>query len=300
MSMSPLSSPIPIRIHRPRRRSRRAALAAWLAVAGLALLAGPVVPDVDTLDVGSAATDSSDIAATITLPGPGDRQVLPAVQHPFSAGEQLKFSVSYGPIGAGTAWLEVPEVREWNGHTVFTLVARAESNAFVSTFYKVRNRIESFWDPDGRFSRRYFENRREGGYKVQREILFDAERREARYSDGNVFPIPPHVQDALSSFYYTRFQELPLGGSIVFDYHASRKNQPLQVKVLGRERVRTPAGTFDCVAIEPLLKAGGIFKNKGRLVIWITDDERRMPVRMRSAVTIGSISVTLQKYRAGA
>jgi len=86
----------------------------------------------------------------------------------------------------------------------------------------------------------------------------------------------------------------------VFDYHASRKSQPLEVKVLGRERVDTPAGTFDCVAIEPLLKAGGIFKNKGRLVIWMTEDERRMPVLMKSKVAIGSISVVLQEARDGA
>jgi len=69
--------------------------------------------------------------------------------------------------------------------------------------------------------------------------------------------------------------------------------------VLGRERVKVPAGEFDCVAIEPMLNAGGIFKNKGRLVIWITDDARRMPVLMRSKVTIGSVSVLLVEARPG-
>jgi hypothetical protein len=83
----------------------------------------------------------------------------------------------------------------------------------------------------------------------------------------------------------------------VFDYHASKKSLPLEVKIIGRERVETPAGTFNCVAIEPRLKAGGIFKNKGRLVIWITDDERRMPVLMKSQVAVGSISVVLQEFR---
>ena len=117
--------------------------------------------------------------------------------------------------------------------------------------------------------------------------------------DGQAFPIPPGVQDALSSFYFTRTQALPLGGSVYFDYHSSRRSQPLEVRVLGRERVKTPAGTFDCVAIEPMLKAGGIFSNKGRLVIWLTDDERRMPVQMRSKVSIGSVSVILQEVKPG-
>jgi hypothetical protein len=108
------------------------------------------------------------------------------------------------------------------------------------------------------------------------------------------------VQDALSSFYYTRFQPLPLGGSLLFDYHASRKSAPLLVRVLGRDRIETPLGRFNCVAIEPVLNAGGVFKNTGRLVIWITDDERRMPVLMKSKVTIGSISVVLVDMRPGA
>src|SRR5204862_4854371 len=142
--------------------------------------------------------------------------------------------------------------------------------------------------------------RREGGYRAQSDIQFDYDRLEARYRDGRTYPIPPHVQDALSAFYYARTQSLPLGGSIVFDYHASRKSLPLEVRVLGREKVDTPAGTFSCVAIEPILKAGGIFKKKGRLVIWLTDDDRRMPVRMKSKVTVGSISVVLQERRTGA
>jgi hypothetical protein len=63
--------------------------------------------------------------------------------------------------------------------------------------------------------------------------------------------------------------------------------------------VKTPAGQFDCVVIEPFLKAGGIFKNKGRLVIWLTDDDRRIPVLMKSKVAIGSIRVVLQEIKPG-
>lgn len=237
----------------------------------------------------------------LPVPGslPQDGSVLPAVPIPFKPGESLKFSVQYGFIKAGYAWLQVESVRKDDGHAVYELVARAESNGFFDHVYKVRNRIESDWDTTGRFSRRYAEDRHEGHYRAKSEIRFDYDQQEARYDDGQTFPIPPGVQDALSSFYYTRTQALPLGGSVYFDYHASHKSQPLEVKVLGRERVKVPAGEFDCVAIEPILNAGGIFKNKGRLVIWITDDARRMPVLMRSKVTIGSVSVLLVEAKPG-
>jgi hypothetical protein len=244
--------------------------------------------------------DPGDISASVILPSPGREEILPAPAEPFRAGESLKFSVSYGFIHAGTAWLEVPGLRRYRGHPVYHLVARAESNAFFSRFYKVRNRITSLWDLDGQFSRRYVEDRREGKYRQRDDIVFDPEKHVATYSDGKSYPIPPGVQDALSSFYYARTLPLPLGGSVLFHYHASRKSQPLQVKILGRERVKTPAGTFDCVAVEPILRAGGIFKHSGRLVIWLTDDERRIPVLMKSKVIIGSINVTLVEARAGA
>lgn len=247
----------------------------------------------------STSTDSLEITRSVSLAAAGTQEVVPAPEHPFRPGEQLRFSVQYGFINAGSAWLEVQSAGSPNGRPAYNLVARAESNAFFSRFYKVRNRIESLWDVDGRYSLRYAEDRREGKFRAKSEIRFDPEKHEAIYPDGEAFPTPPDVQDALSSFYFTRYQALPLGGSVVFDYHASRKSQPLEVRVIGRERVDTPAGKFNCVVVEPLLKAGGIFKSKGRLVIWLTDDDRRMPVLMKSKVMVGSISVVLQEAKTG-
>lgn len=280
MTHAEVAAPVSVR---PARRTR---LALMFAVA-LTL----VVPS-----IGDAADDDLPPAAT----GRGVvRETLAASPHPFRAGESLHFSVQYGFIHAGSAWLEVPEVIDWNGNPSWRLVARAESNSFFDKMYRVRNRIESVWDQRGQFSWRYFEDRHEGHYTANDTIVYDTTARTARYKNGETYPIPAGVQDALSSFYYTRFQALPIGGSVLFDYHASRKSAPMEVRVLGRDQVKTPAGKFNCVMIEPILKAGGIFKNKGRLVIWLTDDERRMPVLMKSKVLIGSISVVLQDVKAG-
>jgi hypothetical protein len=274
-------------------RFRPRAPAALILILGL--LSAPLAPGAPQDE--AEAPDTTDIVGSVTLPN-GSGEVLPAPARPIRAGEYLKFSVRYGFISAGDAYLEIPEVRQWHGRPVYALVARAESNKFFSAFYKVRNRIESLWDTTGYFSRRYYENRREGGYREQNEILFDYDRGEALYpKDGQAIAIPPQCQDALSSFYYARTQALPIGGSVIFDYHASHRSQPIEVRVLGRQRVGTPAGTFDCIVIEPMLKAGGIFKNQGRLVIWLTDDELRMPVMMKSKVTIGSISVVLTEAK---
>ena len=258
------------------------------------LLAASPAPGADS---GNGNQDTSTIIAGVKAPS--RHETLPAVRSAVHPGESLKFNVSYGPITAGAAYLEVSGVKDFHGRPVLNLTARAESNKFFSGIYKVRNRIESTWDSAGHYSLRYAETRREGKHHAQSEIVFDYRNQEARYQDGATFPIPPEVQDALSSFYYTRTQALPLGGSLYFDYHASRKSVPLEVKVLGREEVDTPAGKFHCVVIEPILKAGGIFKNNGRLVIWLTDDDRRMPVLMKSKVAIGSISAALVQVKSG-
>ena len=277
-----------------RRAHPRRAFALMVAAGLLGAIRAPGAPP-----EGLPAPDTSDIIGAVSLPSTTG-EVIPAPARPIRAGEYLKFSVRYGIISAGDAYLEIPEVRSWKGQPVFTLVARAESNKFFSAFYRVQNRIESFWDTTGFFSRRFHENRREGGYREQNEITFDYDRGEAIYAaDGQAIAIPPNCQDALSSFYFARTQALPIGGSVIFDYHASHRSQPIEVRVLGRQRIDTPAGTFDCVVIEPILRAAGIFKNQGRLVIWLTDDDRRMPVMMKSKVTIGSITVILTEARRG-
>ena len=229
----------------------------------------------------------------------GILDTLPAVAEPFKAGESLRFSVQYGFIHAGSAWLEVPEVTDWRAHRAWRLVARAESNGFFDKFYRVRIRIESLWDQDARFSWHYFEDRHEGGHTANDTMVYEPDSSRMRYKNGQTFDVPGPVQDALSSFYLTRFLALPIGGRVAFDYHASHKTAYMEVRVLGRDRVKTPAGTFNCVVIEPLLKAGGIFKNNGRLVIWLTDDARRMPVLMKSKVAIGSVRVVLQQVTTG-
>ena len=288
-----------IRPVRGRRRAPIALIAPILVL--LALLQAPRAPGAPagTFPPDSTAPDTADLVGAVSLPN-GTGEILPAPARPIRVGEYLKFSVRYGIISAGDAYLEIPEVRSFHGRPVFTLVARAESNKFFSAFYRVRNRIESYWDTTGFFSRRFSENRHEGSYRELSEITFDYERGEAVYKGGGPpIAIPPQCQDALSSFYFSRTQPLPMGGSVIFDYHASHRSQPIEVRVLGRQRIETPAGTFNCVAIEPILKAAGIFSNQGRLVIWLTDDEYRMPVLMKSKVTIGSITVILTEVRHG-
>jgi hypothetical protein len=74
------------------------------------------------------------------------------------------------------------------------------------------------------------------------------------------------------------------------------KVYPLDVVYRGKETITVDAGTFDCIMIEPMVVAGGLFKSEGSIIIWLTDDEVKMPVKVKTKVIIGSIDAVLTSY----
>jgi Protein of unknown function (DUF3108) len=216
---------------------------------------------------------------------------------PWHIGEYFQFSVSWSGINAGSALMQVQNWQWVDGHKTWRIISKTESNSFVSKFYKVRDRVETSIDAESLYSRRFEKHLREGGYKHDSAVRFDQENQKARYEDGKVVEVPPRVHDVLSAFYYVRTQPLPDGATFSIPAHDNQKSYDLEVHVLRRERIEVPAGKFDCVVVEPVLKSEGIFKSKGQLLVWLTDDDRRLPVKVTSKVPIGSISVSLVEYR---
>lgn len=216
----------------------------------------------------------------------------------FGVGERLKFKVRWGPIKAGNATMEIPEIIEYNGRKCYRIVSTAESSKFFSAFFKVRDRVESITDVEGLYSLHFEKHIREGKFQSDQFVDFDQQNHLA-LTDKDTIPVPPFVQDVLSALYYVRTQPLEIGKSIFVDNHTDKKNYPLEVKVLKKERVEVDAGTFDCVVVQPILQAAGVFEQKGTLTVWLTDDQKKMPVLMKSKVMIGSISTELTDYRPG-
>lgn len=215
-------------------------------------------------------------------------------------GERLVFDISWFKLKGGTAVLEVSEGAEFQGSKVHQISAVTNSNKFVDVFHKVRDRVDSFIYADNLASSRFKVHQEEGRYRQDKEIYFDYAKGTANYTVNNetsYYPIPPFVQDALSSLYYLRTRELVIGKPVVIDVFDDKKLWQVEVQVLGKERVKTPAGEFDTVLVKPLLKFEGIFQRKGDVYVWLTDDSRKMPVRMRSKVVIGFISAELVEYK---
>jgi hypothetical protein len=223
----------------------------------------------------------------------------PAV--PFGLGERLVFSVKYGPITAGTGVLAVEDTVTYRNRLCYHLVSQAFSSDAFSVFFKVVDQVESYLDAEKFHSLRFEKHLSEGDFTAEQRVDFDQDAHTATYNDDaeEVYEIPPDARDALAALYYVRTLPLVVGRSVYVESHADRKNYPLEVKVLRRETVTVPAGTFDCLVTEPILRATGIFKHKGTLTVYLTNDSHKMPVLMKSKVAIGSISAALQDWRLG-
>lgn len=216
---------------------------------------------------------------------------------PWRIGEYFQFSIDWNGLNGGSSLMQVQNLHTVDGRRCYRIVTKAESNSFVSRFYKVRDRAESSVDAESLFSRRFMKRLREGGYKKDVDVRFDQESRKARYENGKEFDVAAGVHDVLSAFYYVRTRPLPEGGTLIVPTHDNEKSYEMEVQVLRREKVEVPAGKFSCVVVEPKLKSEGIFKSKGSILVWLTDDDRRLPIMVRSQVPVGSISVRLTDYR---
>jgi hypothetical protein len=220
-----------------------------------------------------------------------------AANVPYGPGERLVFSIDYGLINAGEGTLEVLGLVQYEDAVCYAIESKATSNRFFSTFYKVRDRIISYIDARGLYSRYFHKRLREGDYRKNVEVTFDPETGIARYADGHEVETVPGVHDVLSAFYYVRTLDLKVGDVYDVPAHSSRKTYPLKVFVHGRERVTVPAGTFDCYVVEPKLEGEGLFKHEGALTLYMTADQYKIPVLMKTKVPVGSIDASLTEYR---
>ena len=271
-------------------------LAALFAVGGLpeGSEVGPSGAAGSFSDVDSSWSQE-DSAPVIDLAAEGIDSLLPEFVG-FGVGERLVYSVQYGIVNAGEAVLEVRNIGVIDDKPVYYIVSDARTNDVFSVFYRVRDRFMSFMDTTDLVSLRYEKHLREGKFKSDRVVVFDQKQHKAYYDEKEI-PIAPRTQDVLSAMYYARTLPLKVGHSFALANHTDGKNYPLVVKVLGEERIRVKAGTFDCLIVEPFLRYPGIFTQKGRVRVWVTNDRYKIPVLMKSKVIIGEVSAELTGYK---
>ena len=218
------------------------------------------------------------------LPGPPPSTAQEKPQPPQFLGETLRFGMTILGVAGGEMTLSATPA-ELSGRPAYKFEMSVVSNDFLSKFFLVRDTIVSWIDPRSFRSLRYEKHSVEGK-RVRDELTeFDYEKGVAQ-NDGESVPLDEATLDTLSSVYYLRTLKLEGDKPIALQVFSS-KPRTLQVEIRGRETLAVPAGSFQTVRIEA--KSAGTGLMGKNLVIWLTDDARKIPVQLRSKLKVGTL-----------
>jgi len=235
----------------------------------------------------SAAEQSEMVAPSITRP---------RADYQFPIGQTYVYGAEWRVFNAGIATLRMEKAGQEN-----RIVATADAAGTISLLYHVQDRLESFFDPSDFCSHNASRHIEEGFRRVESSITFDYPRGKAVLDHKNIkkkeskheeHDIPGCVTDMLSSVYYVASLPLLLGKTYSFPINDGGATVTVLVHVEGREQVKTPAGTFKTIRVQPET-ASGALRDKGKIWIWYSDDAARIPVQMRARMAWGTLTFSL-------
>jgi hypothetical protein len=231
----------------------------------------------------------------------GALSVAQEIKTPLVTGERLRYAVSWRLVPAGEAELTLGKddspANRWKAS------AKATSIGYVSNIYKVDDEYQSIFRNQNLCSTGIHKTINEGERHRDLTLTFDQRRKLALLREHESNPsaaplqtqsaIPDCVQDILSAMYYVRIQPLGIGQSFEVPVNDGPRTVRLRVEVQAKEEVKTKAGTFQTIRVEPMVFSGNLFKEKGRMFVWFTDDTNRWPVQMSAQIGIGTITASL-------
>lgn len=219
----------------------------------------------------------------------------------FNPGEKVTYKVYYNMgwiwAGAGEA-VFTTKYENYKGTPVYHVKGIGTTYSSYEWFYKVRDVYESYIDTSNLMPVKFLRDVNEGDTKFTNNVTFDHTRKQAISTNG-VFDIPGCVQDVLSTIYYARnidYNKYKPGAKIPFNMFIDDEVYSLYIRYLGKEKIKTKHGTYNAIKLAPLLVEGTMFKGGEKMLVYVSDDENHIPVRIESPILIGSIKVDLLSY----
>ena len=222
----------------------------------------------------------------------------PPPPYSFPAGQTLAYDVEWRLLTAGTATFRL----DASGNEA-RITATADSTGAFSVLYPVHDRLEAVLDPRTFCSARLSKHTEEGFRRVDTTIRFDYARRKSVLQEKNLKSgaskqdendIPACVTDVISAIFYVGSRPLAVGQTYVFPLNDGGKTNDVRARVEAREDVKTPAGSFHTLRVQPEATSG-VVKNKGRIWVWYSDDAGHVPVQMRARLFWGTITLRLAR-----
>jgi hypothetical protein len=223
----------------------------------------------------------------------------------FKDGEWLRFKMSYSNfLNAGFSTIEVKEFT-YKKKEAFHIIGKGKSTGLVGLFFKVRDNYQSCMYKKTLKPFLFIRKINEGGYTKDKEIEFNHESKEAivkNYKHNTVkkYPISSDIQDMLSSLYYLRnkkLNNLKIGDEIKLKLFFDQEINNFKLRFLGKEIIKTKFGKIRTLKFRPIVQAGRIFKAKESVTIWVTDDENKIPIKIKASLAVGSLRADLVSFK---
>ena len=220
----------------------------------------------------------------------------PRMEVPFSTGERLTFDVKFGPLRVGTGNMEVLGTEIIRGREAWRTRFTVKGSALG---FRVRDRLESWMDTRTLNSLRFVQDLEEGGRDRERHYeIFPESDTYVEKKNGQMQKSVDNPLDDGSFLYFVRTMDLEIGQTYDLDRYFRADRNPVRIKVLRRERITVPAGTYETIVIQPFIKTSKIFSQNGKAEIWLTEDDRRMMVQVKTNLSFGTLNLFLRKSRA--
>jgi hypothetical protein len=214
----------------------------------------------------------------------------PLPERPWAVGERLEYGVKFGFFNVGRATLEVLGIDSVRGEPCWHIRFVIHGSALG---YTLDDSLQSWFSVNDLASRRFEQHTNEDGRLRNRHYDIFPERREW-VRDSVVGPTPADPLDDASFFFYARTLQMDNGRTFVLDRYFQRENNPVTIHVIQRQNISVPAGRFRSVAVRPVFRSKGLFGQGGQAIIWFSDDDARIPVRIRTSLIVGTLDMSLR------
>jgi hypothetical protein len=232
-------------------------------------------------------------------------------QEPFWIGEKAVYEVTYFGVPAAYFTMTILPFQFINGRKVYHSRSYAESHPLFRLVYRLDDTVDTFFDYEGLFSHRFQMNLDETKQKRETLELYDHEQarvfyrnywapndQAARRSEG-YFPMPRFSQDSVSSLYFLRGVPLKIGDKFEFEVAQEGKHFQALITVEGREKINSKLGEKDTIRLRIGARINGQLKKPDDNFMWVTDDDRRICLRLEAKVKIGTIAAVLKSFEPG-
>jgi hypothetical protein len=217
---------------------------------------------------------------------------------PWRVGERSQYDVRFGKLKVGSGSIEVVQLDEVRGREAWHTRFRVRGGTF---FYKVNDVLESWFDSRTLASLRFVKDQEEG--RKDRETRYEIFPERTAFQEvgreGGEQPSVARPLDDGSFLFFVRTLPLTVGETYELHRYFKPDRNPVRIRVLRRERITVPAGTFDAIVVQPTFRTKGIFSENGKAEVWLSDDDRRIVLQMKSSLSFGSLNLYLKKHEAG-